>query len=1473
MLTQWLYIVGWISFLSFTYAYNSIPKDQILKIEVEATWKETNFYVNLLESISGYDESLYVPTIELLFGLFEDSEDIDLTDTSEETIYSNVLEKLSLSPTQRSFIDFNIVNKVHIPRVISHYEYYNKEILPQFKHRLVTECSRDSFGNIVETDKQGNHQTWLLYNDKLYCSGNDLFALQTDKTTEAQLLPFDRVIGHNREAPLLILYGNPISSSTKQFIMPLYQDAQAGKIRFVWRYIPQYKKALDSLTGYGVELRLKDKDYYINMDKLATQIKYDLKKNFAKINNSNELISVAKDSLKDIGIRFSSFVLSNRDKIPKYELLNTLLGDFPKFIPYISKLSALTNFEDVKSKAIENEKKGLSKESYGFYINGSPIHPLELDVFKIISKLKTELNTIEELIKLGFNSIQSKLLITKFALLSAVKQSQFRSGNTLMGNNENRFRIFEHSFDKSNPTKGGVLFFNDIARDQTYEEYETDPIQAYLGAGSYKLKPNQIPALKENIHDLVFAVNFGSKNQLRVFFTLSKIILDNGIPQQVGILPLIGEDPLDKELADSFFYIASKSDSKEALAFLYKYLESKNQDEVDELVRLVKRDSRDILEYDHESVLELFSISQPSVIFNGVINDLASPNWQISMGKQIAQDIGVIKNRLGQGGIQGSLKELLYSNAKPERNLRIVPLEPSEILYKAIDRELIQNSVTFRTIDRSEGVGGTFWLVSRFNKKEMFDQLVLLLKLLKTQNIQIRVINTGGTFEELETLQKKFKLNLLASSDIDNIINIIDSIKIDNSKEILNPEVTKLLAKKHLPVHHSFMLFNSRYFRIDKKFSLDELNQIIEYEYSQRLNLLKDIVETYPDKFDYKLLQEFNSQTSGLDNLDWFDLVCSIVTKSFHVDDKLFVVDVNRFDFSSVDMSNSFEVDEYNQNNPVDVLLILDPMQEYSQKVVSIVSSIRDLEFVNIRILLQPQINNEEIGIGRFYKGSYPSSQIKFDDKGRWLQRHPVEFDMLPGDESLAVELDVPNKWIVSSKNASPGVTMDNINFSTLENSSIVAKYELKNILIEGYARDIHTGRTPDGLSLELTNSNISTDTSVMSSLNYFQIKANPGIWKLSAKPDQYALLSASENKHDPNAEPKDYEVVSIFSLAGRDIHTRVSTLDEKEVEIKESKKVTRKHADINIFTIAGGKEYEKLLSIMIASVRKHNTKSVRFWILDNYISPGFKQVMPLLAEKYNIEYEFISYKWPNFLRKQKEIHRTIWGYKILFLDVLFPQDLDKIIFIDADQICRTDLTELTDIDLEGAAYGFTPMCDSRKEMDGFRFWKSGYWSEVLKDDLKYHISALYVVDLKRFREIHAGDRLRSHYQKLSSDPNSLSNLDQDLPNNMQRSIKIFSLPQEWLWCETWCGDESLKNAKMVDLCNNPLTKENKLDVARRLLPEWIEYESETHELFEEAGKRQLDQVDPELEEEEENDASNMGQVEDDEDEFYHDEL
>ena len=115
---------------------------------------------------------------------------------------------------------------------------------------------------------------------------------------------------------------------------------------------------------------------------------------------------------------------------------------------------------------------------------------------------------------------------------------------------------------------------------------------------------------------------------------------------------------------------------------------------------------------------------------------------------------------------------------------------------------------------------------------------------------------------------------------------------------------------------------------------------------------------------------------------------------------------------------------------------------------------------------------------------------------------------------------------------------------------------------------------------------------------------------------------------------------------------------------------------------------------------------------------------------------------------------------------------------------------------------------------------------------------ASYVVDLIEFRRRAVGDQLRAIYDQLSRDPNSLANLDQDLPNYAQHQVPIFSLPQEWLWCESWCGNATKADAKTIALCNNPMTKEPKLLGARRSVPEWSALDDRQREIVEkvEAG-------------------------------------
>jgi len=255
----------------------------------------------------------------------------------------------------------------------------------------------------------------------------------------------------------------------------------------------------------------------------------------------------------------------------------------------------------------------------------------------------------------------------------------------------------------------------------------------------------------------------------------------------------------------------------------------------------------------------------------------------------------------------------------------------------------------------------------------------------------------------------------------------------------------------------------------------------------------------------------------------------------------------------------------------------------------------------------------------------------------------------------------------------------------------------------------------------------------------------------------------------------------------------------------------------VHVFSLASGHLYERFLKIMMLSATKRSPSAhLHFWLVENFLSPQFKAAAAALASAYGFSVGYVTYKWPNWLRQQSEKQRVIWGYKILFLDVLFPLYVPRVIYVDSDQVVRSDLRELWELDLQGKPYAYTPFCTSREETLGYQFWRQGYWKDHLRGK-PYHISALYVVDLQAFRRQAVGDTLRSIYDNLSRDAGSLSNLDQDLPNYAQAQIPIHSLDQRWLWCESWCSDGSKAEAKTIDLCNNPRFKEPKLDMARRV--------------------------------------------------------
>ncbi|CDO97566.1 unnamed protein product [Coffea canephora] len=565
-----------------------------------------------------------------------------------------------------------------------------------------------------------------------------------------------------------------------------------------------------------------------------------------------------------------------------------------------------------------------------------------------------------------------------------------------------------------------------------------------------------------------------------------------------------------------------------------------------------------------------------------------------------------------------------------------------------------------------------------------------------------------------------------------------------------------------------------------------------------------------------------------------------------------------------------------NEDSSIHIDAVIDPLSSSGQKLSSLLRFLSKYIQPSMRLLLNPVSSLVDLPLKNYYRYVVPTLD-DFSSIDDTVYGPKAFFANMPLSKTLTMNLDVPEPWLVE-----PVIAIHDLDNILLENlgdaRTLQAVFELEALVLTGHCSE-KDHEHPRGLQLILGTKSTPhlVDTLVMANLGYWQMKVFPGVWYLQLAPGRSSELYVMKEDGDGSPYTTLSKQITINDLRGKLVHLEVLKKKGKENEklllasdsdeshsrqnrngdqkswnsnllkwasgfiggSDRSKKIEstsvehgntgRRGKTINIFSVASGHLYERFLKIMMLSVLKNTRRPVKFWFIKNYLSPQFKDVIPHMAQEYGFEYELVTYKWPTWLHKQKEKQRIIWAYKILFLDVIFPLALEKVIFVDADQIVRADMGELYDMNLKGRPLAYTPFCDNNKEMDGYRFWKQGFWKEHLRGR-PYHISALYVVDLVKFRETAAGDQLRVFYETLSKDPNSLSNLDQDLPNYAQHLVPIFSLPQEWLWCESWCGNATKSKAKTIDLCNNPMTKEPKLQGAKRIVAEWPDLDLEARQ-------------------------------------------
>ena len=369
----------------------------------------------------------------------------------------------------------------------------------------------------------------------------------------------------------------------------------------------------------------------------------------------------------------------------------------------------------------------------------------------------------------------------------------------------------------------------------------------------------------------------------------------------------------------------------------------------------------------------------------------------------------------------------------------------------------------------------------------------------------------------------------------------------------------------------------------------------------------------------------------------------------------------------------------------INIQLVLNPLSKNTRKIAAILADLQNKfhmegkdDFLNVEILLNPKKSISELPLSSYYRYSVRSDVSSlFQSSTGDLSKNSVLFTSLPEKLLFSLAIESPESWLVHPLLSN--YDLDNIQLENVLESNLFAEFQLKHLVIQGSALE-EDYSPPKGCELVLNPlehpDTIISDTIIMANLGYFQLKASPGIFLLQIAKGRSSTVYQFKSKAKSipiyvDSFISDYEIIRMTRNEG---YETVNILD---LPISTSVSDSSSDQTIHIFSLASGLVYERFLKIMMISVMKTTSSPVKFWFVENFLSPTFKEIIADMKKVYQFDYELVSYQWPSWLHHQTEKQRIIWAYKILFLDVLFPLDVHRVIFIDADLVIRSDLKEV----------------------------------------------------------------------------------------------------------------------------------------------------------------------------------------------------
>ncbi|KAH3684201.1 hypothetical protein WICPIJ_004844 [Wickerhamomyces pijperi] len=1352
-------------FIVATLALSWLTSSQSVEVQLKANWEKPPFQLSILETLATESEDHYLLALAEIASFaitdpFDEDEEIEpgVWSTDQE-LHENTLG--SFSTRDKELLDIALASKYQSPRIISHYKHYTETVIPKHGDALLKKC-----GTITES--------WVQFNNVIYCKPDDIYALMTDSTsTQEAILPFDRVVGAC--GPLLVFYANVNDSKFKQFASNLYDNARFAKTRFVMRYIPQFTDERETLSGYGASLNLKRYEHLVlpdqnsavdniigggggggggaaePADEIDQASPEEVKSFFGGY--VDEVKPIETRNIRSLSAQAVSLLESFEDEELKFEMLKNISFNFPSFVNFIGRRVEIDG--SVSELYDKNQASGIRSESTGIFLNGCPFGE-KADVFQLLEALKFQLNQVDQLKEYGFSAVSAKRIISYFGS---------RALRSLQSSLVSRYAFSELD-------EVAILYLNDIKKDPEYDE---------------------LMETKSNLFTTVFAVCASDYESIKHALSMYRSAAGDVQSQKIGILPLLcgGQD---ESLANNFYEVLLNKGPKK----LAEYLEEISSS--DKAVRDVST-SNHVSVLRTREVIDKFDIRKPCMIVNGVFKGL-SERWYEDYTQQLNTDMRVIQ-KIVHGSKPGSyeeLEELFHLNSFKIRHERAVPDFKREAKYKYYDfdslidllEEVKHDVVEFSNFDMLDNVSKhptdmtTFSFFDNFGSEKAMFQALKALEFIKVSDVPIRVrlVHILDSSSFVSSLKP-------TSTSINRSINVItDILQVGRFAEpgLLNSAFQGFMDLLDID-SSSFLLADGRYVDLRNDIlDVGVLQHFLDTEKRLRLDVMSEVLKESSDLFSTIEPRDFGN---------WLESLKSYITSTFYS------IEAD----SGVDYFPRFDLQSYftgENDQDLDVLFIVDPILPLTQHLLPLVEVLKGLSFVNLVTVFAPEASIRKVDLQRFYRANVQTS-VKFNSLGGVDDEVSLKFENVPEKTILRLNLETPRSWL-TMVNQSLG-DLENILISYSGNEKAV--FELKNIIIDC---DVG-GSIPKNAVFEIGGG---YDQSAISGSSYVQLKSNPGIWNVDLKSDEsYELGHTGE--------------INIFNFNVKENYKLSVTKRRQQSELSKGMptKNIKSQADINIFTFASGYSQEQMLTVMMASASNTTQSSVKFWILENFMSASLRGMLPTLAENYGFEYELISFKWPVGLKSAPDRQTEFWSYKFLFLDLLFDLDLDRVIYISPDQTILHDLKELVELDLEGSPYAFPLIGEGRVETDKHKFWDLGWWRDYLEGKYNFHSTSIFVVDLNEFRSSGAGDKLRNKFNDLTDDSSAMANLDLDFPNNTQDLVPIFTLSRLWGWCETWNTIVSASDAHSIDICANPSVRERKIDSIKRLVPIWLKYYEE----------------------------------------------